>query len=77
MDAGGDGRVSGSIGIRREDGGVRLCTVDKGRDEVAVGGLQPFACWWVELFSTSLVGKVDVDGGADCDSTGRRGEPLP
>ena len=62
-------------GFRREDGGVRLDTGDKGRDEVAVEGVQPFACGWVELFSTSLVGKVAIDGGADCDCPGGLGVP--
>ena len=74
---GADGEVSGGTGFRREDGWVWLDTGDKGRDEVAVGGLQPFACGWVELFSTSLVGKVGVDGGVDCDFTGKLGVPLP
>ena len=74
-DTGSD--FSAGTGFRREDGGVRLDTGDKGRDEVAVEGVQPFACGWVELFSTSLVGKVGVDGGADCDSTGRLGMALP
>ena len=44
---------------------------------MAVGGLQPFACGWVELFSTSLVGKVEIDGEVDCDFTGKLGVPLP
>ena len=63
--------------FRREDGGVWLDTGDKGRDEAAVEGVQPFACGWVELFTTSLVGKVGVDGGADRDCAERLGVSLP
>ena len=63
--------------VRREDGGVWLDTGDKGRDEGAVEGVQPFACWWAELFTTSLVGKVVIDGWADCDFADGLGVSLP
>jgi len=63
--------------VRREDGGVWLDTGDKGRDEGAVEGVQPFACWWAELFTTSLVGRVVIDGWADCDCADGLGASLP